>query len=43
MCVPGVVFSDGTQYLSIEDVIVSCLDQGVLRVEESSDNYNSGR
>ena len=31
------MFSDGTQHLPIEDVIVSCLDQGVLRVEESTD------
>ena len=35
--IPGVVFSDGTQYLLTEDVIVSSLNQAVLRVEESTD------
>ena len=35
--IPGVVFSDGTQYLLTDDVIISSLNQTVLSVEGSTD------
>jgi len=35
--IPGVVFSDGTQYLPTKDVIVNSLNQTLLRIEESTD------
>ena len=35
--IPGVVFSDGTEYLPTKDVIVTSLNQTVLSVEESID------
>ena len=35
--IPGVVFSDGTQYLLTDDVIVDSLNQIVLSVEGSTD------
>ena len=35
--IPGVMFSDGTQYLPTENVIIRSLNQTVLSVEASSD------